>query len=90
MDTILEVAEWMLEELKREKYLHQEQVVYDIETKFGGEFTYINEYGNPAIDKRVLQVFRNLTEYSVVWESGEKLWRFREDHDPPGRDADAY
>ena len=31
----MEVAEWMFEELRREKYLYQETVVYDIEDKFG-------------------------------------------------------
>ncbi len=75
----------MLEELKREKYLHQQTVVYDIESKFGEEFTYVNENGNLAIDRRVLKEFRNLTGDNVVWERGERLWRFREDYDEDGR-----
>lgn len=79
------IAEWMLEELKREECLYQETVVYDIASKFGDEFTYENENGNLAIDKRVLQEFRKLTEYNVVWDRGLRLWRFREDNDEPGR-----
>lgn len=80
-----DVAKWMLDELKRVKYLYQETVVYDIESKFGAAFTYENDNGNLAIDKRVLAAFRKLTGDSVIWERGERLWRFREDHDEPGR-----
>jgi hypothetical protein len=85
MNTPKEVAEWMLTELRRTKYLYQDTVVYDIANKFGNEFTYINENGNLAIDKQVLRAFRKLTENSVVWERGERLWRMREDYDPQGR-----
>jgi hypothetical protein len=80
-----EVAEWMLEEIKGTGYLYQEDVVYEIASKFGDEFTYINQNGNLAIDKQVLREFRELTESSVVWKRGEKLWRMREDYDPPGK-----
>ena len=79
------VAQWMLEELKREKYLYQETVVYDIESKFGEEFTYVNKNGNLAIDRCVLREFRKLTENTVVWERGARLWRLREDYDESGR-----
>jgi hypothetical protein len=85
MATPKDVAQWMLEELKRETYLYQNMVVYDIEEKFGEEFTHINDNGNPAIDQRVLKEFRKLTEQTVVWERGERLWRLREDYDDPGR-----
>jgi hypothetical protein len=80
-----DVARWMLEELKREKYLYQETVVYDIESKFGEKFTYVNENGNLSIDRRVLREFRKLTEDIVVWERRERLWRFRENYDESGR-----
>lgn len=90
MSTILEVVKWMIAELKREKYLRHEQAVYGIETKFGKGFTYLNKYGNLAIDRNVLREFRWATENTVVWERKEILWRIREGHDPPGRDADSY
>ena len=35
-----EVAEWMLDELKREETLYQETAVCYIEEKFGKKFTY--------------------------------------------------
>jgi len=80
-----DVAEWMLNELQRMKYLYQETVVYDIQSKFGEDFTYYNDSGNPAIGKKVLAAFKKLTGDSVIWERGERMWRFREKHDEPGR-----
>jgi len=80
-----DVAEWMLEELKKDKYLYQETVVYDIAEKFGDEFTYTNDNGNLAIDKKVLDAFRKISETTVIWERGTRMWRFREDYDEPGR-----
>lgn len=83
------IAEWMLEELNREKYLYQEVIVYDLVKKFGEQFTYTNENGNLAIDKGVLREFRNLTESTVVWVRADRAWRFREDFDNPDkREAD--
>jgi hypothetical protein len=82
------IAQWMFEELKREKYLYQEAVVTDIASKFGDQFTYINENGNLAIDRRVLREFRKLTETTGVWERGGRLWRLREGYDESGRRQD--
>ncbi len=80
-----QVAEWMLSELQRVKCLYQETAVYDITSKFGEEFTYCNDSGNPAIAKKVLAAFKKLTGDSVIWERGERMWRFREKYDEPGR-----
>jgi len=80
-----QVAEWMLQELERVDYLYQNMVVYDIASKFGDEFTTINDNGNMAIRKDVLARFRKLTGDSVIWERGERLWRKRQPHDEPGR-----
>lgn len=80
-----QVAQWMLAELKRVKYLYQETAVVDIASKFGDTFTYYNDNVNLAIDKKVLAAFRRLTGDSVIWERGERMWRFREEYDEPGR-----
>jgi hypothetical protein len=80
-----DVAQWMLEELHREKYLYQETAVYDIATKFGEIFTYYNDNGNPAIGKNILSAFKKLTGDSVIWERGQRMWRLREEHDEPSR-----
>ena len=88
MATPREVADWMLEQLKRDDTLHQESAVGDIEDEFGDEFVYENENGNLAISKPVLAEFRKLTGRTVIWSRSERLWRFRERHDEPGRQQD--
>jgi|688.fasta_scaffold272077_3 hypothetical protein len=80
-----QVAQWMISELQQVKYLYQEDVVYKIKPKFGEEFTYYNDNGNLAIGKQVLTEFKKLTGDSVIWERGQRMWRFREKHDEPGR-----
>lgn len=75
----------MLDELHRVTYLYQQDVVFAIETKFGEPFFYINEAGNPAIDKKVLSAFKKMTGDTVVWERAERMWRMREEYDSNGR-----
>lgn len=72
------IAEWMLEELKRETILSQEVVAHEISLLYGEEFTYINPNGNLAIDERVLCEFRNLTKDKVLSVGGERVWRLKQ------------
>lgn len=78
----------MLEELKRVNYLSQDTAAFSIASIFGAEFTYINDAGNTAIDKKVLEEFRKISSSAVVWERGTRLWRWREDYDTASRQAD--
>ena len=80
-----EVAAWMLAEVERDGVLYQDEAVYEIERRFGEKFTYTNDRGNPAIRQDVLAAFRIVSEDTVVWERGERLWRKREKPDEPGR-----
>lgn len=86
--SIHDVAQWMMEELKQNNYLYQESAVYQIASKFGDDFVYTNSNGNQAIDKKVLAAFRKLNEDEVVWERGEKAWRFRQDYETGARQQD--
>jgi hypothetical protein len=87
--TALDVAKWMKEIVLDEEILYQETAVYDIIDNFGEEFVYYNQNGNPAISKDVLKEFRKLTEESVVWVRGERMWRKRtSDDDPQKRQSD--
>ncbi|MGB2664307.1 MAG: hypothetical protein WAK48_09905 [Candidatus Acidiferrum sp.] len=83
--TAIEVAEWMREQFNETYYLEQEIAVYTIAEKFGKEFTYDNENGNPAIRKDVLAAFRKLTKKTVIWERDDLRWRKREAGDEKGR-----
>ncbi len=74
MSTPEDVARWMLDELQKAGYLYQWEAILEIQSRFGDDFTYLNESGNFAIDRRVLRAFRNLTEDSVVWRRKECCW----------------
>ena len=81
-----DVAAWMLKELQQEGELYQQSAADDIIEKFGDEFIYYSERsGNAAISKDVLKEFNAISGDDVVWERRQKLWRFREDGDEPGR-----
>ncbi|MHB8321729.1 MAG: DUF6953 family protein [Acidithiobacillus sp.] len=80
-----DVAKWMLEQIKNDGFLFQETAVYAISSKFGEDFTYINNNGNPAIRKDVLASFRKSSGDDIVWQRGEKQWRQRQSYDSPGR-----
>ncbi len=79
------IARGMLGEIERKHDLFQLDAVRGIAEKFGPEFTYENQRGNPAIDKRVLAAFNKLTGDTVVWEHWGRYWRKRKDGDKPGR-----
>ena len=87
--TAKEVAKWMVGELIKHEMLDQQSAVYYIGEQFGQQFgqqfVYANANGNPAIDKKVLKEFRELTDDTVVWERGQRCWRKRQRHDEPGR-----
>ena len=75
----------MADKIQKEEWYPQELFAGEIEDLFGDEFTYVNENGNRAIDKKVLAEFRKLTKDTVVWERGERRWRLREDYDESGK-----
>ncbi len=82
--TAQDVATFMLKRLNEEDgVLYQEDIVSDIRERYGDEFVYDNENGNPGIDRKVLSEFRKLTQGKVVWSRGEQYWKFREDSDDP-------
>jgi hypothetical protein len=80
-----EVAQWMAAQIRANGELHQNEVVYEIEEKFGSAFVYENENGNQAISRDVLDAFKDLTTHDVVWCRGDRYWRMREPGDEPGR-----
>ena len=77
MATPKTIAEWMLEELKRETILCQEVVAHEISLLYGEEFTYTNANGDLAIDERVLREFRDLVQNMVISVGGERVWRLK-------------
>jgi hypothetical protein len=83
-----DVAEWMVARLRRNDFLDQETAVSEIHAQFGGDFTYTNENGNPAIASKVLREFLKLSKADIVWVRSERMWRIRTPSDAPGRQQD--
>ena len=86
MTTMIEVAQWMADELERFSSLDQSTAAAGIEMNFGEGFTYINRNSNRAIKREVLVEFDRLTHDTVVWLRRSRRWRKREDRDTPGRE----
>jgi hypothetical protein len=85
MSTPQDIAQWMFDSVKNSSAVYQEEIMYDIESKFGPEWVYETEYGNLAINKDILKEFTKITKDVVVYEKYDKCWRMRTVHDSPGR-----
>lgn len=86
--TPLDVACWMKEMVENRGRLDHHVATYHILRHFGSCFTRLNGHGSTVIHTDVLEAFRGLTETTVVWEHGEKVWRLRRSYDPPSRRVD--
>jgi hypothetical protein len=72
-------------ELRRDEYMAQIVVAWEIARRFGERWTYANANGNPAIAREVLKAFEARTPEDVVWERRTRMWRPRRPYDDPGR-----
>ncbi len=77
-----DAAAWMAEKLKETGTLYQEDAAWGLKREFGDDTVYINREGNLAIQPDVLKAFRKITEPEVVWDRGERAWRYRKSYDP--------
>jgi hypothetical protein len=75
----------MAQQISRVGELHQADAADGIAKRFGQEWIYENDNGNPAVDRRVLKAFRRVTGDTVVWDWWEFCWRRRSPSDAPGR-----
>lgn len=85
--TASSIAAWMLEQMKREGCIYQEDVVDYLVKADCEEFLKENADGNQVLERVVLSEFMKLTETSVVWVKSERYWRFRVAEDELGREA---
>ena len=69
------VAEFMINEILEKGYVYQEYLVHDIQEKFGEEYVYVNENGNVAISKKVLNELKKLKDVNgIEWDRSDKSW----------------
>ena len=79
------IAQWMLSRLDETGYLYQIDAVEEIARKYGPQYTYTNDNGNPAIGKPILRAFKRISADTVVWDRRLIGWRTRQAVDEPGR-----
>lgn len=81
------IALHMQSELDKHGCLYQDDVV-DYMVKSQDEFLLReNTDGNLVLGRKILNEFRKLNEYDVVWVKPDKYWRDRVPEDEDGRDA---
>ncbi|WFS15180.1 DUF6953 family protein [Rhodococcus aetherivorans] len=72
--TTREVAQFMIDRIREDGTWYQYEAVQEIEERFGPEWIYTNENGNPAISQQVTREFRRLHGGTIEWERGERAW----------------
>ena len=83
MVTAASVGKWLFDIILADKYVFQENLVRDIKAQFGDTFVYINDNGNLAISKDVLQEFNKLkTKLGdrgvITWDRSDRAWRYKD------------
>lgn len=82
-----QVAQWMLDQLRRDDCIYQDDVV-DYLVKAGTEaLLRENSDGNLVLGRGVLDAFKSESKDTVVWVKPERYWRWRVAEDEPGREA---
>ncbi|WP_138843900.1 DUF6953 family protein [Rhodococcus pyridinivorans] len=72
--TVRDIAQFMVDRIREDGTWYQYEAVQEIEERFGPEWVYINDNGNPAISKKVTAEFRKLHGGTIEWERGERAW----------------
>ncbi|MEX5303735.1 DUF6953 family protein [Kocuria sabuli] len=74
MTTAQIVAEWLIDKIRAEGTLDQEEAVYLIEQQFGSEWVFDDINGNPAIQQSVLKMFRQVHGGAIQWDNSARCW----------------
>ncbi|WP_236209230.1 DUF6953 family protein [Pseudomonas tohonis] len=78
----MEIAEWMLQQFNLLQRLSQSTAARNIRVHFGERHVYRNKQRNWAINKGILEAFKELTPEGVVWSRSTQTWRARRPTDP--------
>ncbi|ENU92018.1 hypothetical protein F971_03111 [Acinetobacter vivianii] len=82
-----QTIQWVLDKLKSEGCLYQDDVVdYLVKNKID-EHLKENADGNLVLHTSVINAFRKVTEHTIVWVKPERYWRYRVPEDEPVREA---
>lgn len=81
------VVLWMLNLLKKDTCLYQDDVVDYLVKNNADDLLKENADGNVVLNINVLNAFKKATEDNVVWVRSGFYWRYRVAEDEPGRNA---
>ncbi|EPY7200206.1 DUF6953 family protein [Klebsiella variicola] len=82
-----QTVHWMLEHLKRDGCLYQDDVVDRLVKTKNEDLLVENADGNLSLSRQILILFKKHTADNVVWVKPQRYWRYRVDEDEPGREA---
>jgi hypothetical protein len=74
MTTEKTVAQWLVEKVRAEGTLHQEEAVHLIEHEFGRHWVYEDVNHNQAINQTALKQFRQIHGGAIQWDNTERAW----------------
>ncbi len=85
--TLDQVVDWMLNHLKKDGCLYQDDVVDFLVKQKLEQYLRENTDGNLVLGKELLAKFLVPTKDNVVWVRSDFYWRYRVAEDEPGRNA---
>ena len=74
MTSAQDIAGWMIERIRTEGRLSQDQAVQDIPETFGPEWVRTLENGHTGIHRDVLREFRKAHDGTVQWDRDRRFW----------------
>ncbi|MCJ8504126.1 hypothetical protein MRU69_04495 [Kocuria flava] len=74
MTTAQDIAAWLLERIRTEGRLSQDQAVQEIPETFGPEWVRTLENGHTGIHQEVLKEFRKAHGGTVQWDRDRRFW----------------
>lgn len=72
--TAEEIARWMLETIRTEGRLDQDDAVRLVPEKFGPEWVRMSPNGHPALDREIVKAFRSAHGGTVQWDRDRRFW----------------
>lgn len=74
MTTPEDIAAWMLDTIRTEGRLDQDDAVRLVPEKFGQEWVRTSPKGHPALDQDVVKAFRKAHDGTVQWDRDRRFW----------------
>lgn len=73
-NTALDMATWMVEEIKEMGNLQQEDAIAYVRKHFGEAHVFVNENNHASLSKEVKKAFRKLHGGRIAWDRNHFFW----------------